>query len=502
MSVSATSDLTGPVYFFGDSLTDNGNLFAAAQGLVTQQALLAYVGAGGRISNGPIYAEYVDDLLGLPEGGNYAFAGAEAAGSQRLGEFIDEFSGGGALLVPETDPRLDLDINLGAQIDRFAADTGGASLEGATGFILIGANDYLNVLGGANPAVVVAQAVGATLSGAVELLGTGLGEVVISTLPVPLFFPYLGRLSPEQQGQAGAVYEAYTAVLTQGVEALQALGQDVRVLDMRPISEALLDDPSGFGLIAPYDLTINGGDPDQLAQYNNDQVAFWNPLHPSAATHGILGAYTAHALEHDPIGLSAGPDRVATGRGTDLVLGLGGHDLIRLGAGNDLGFGGSGKDTIRAGTGNDLVSGGSQTDLLEGQSGRDVLDGDEGSDRLMGGRGDDVLIDGLGSDRCHGGRGADQFLFMQAELIGGTTGQDNDLFVGGRGVDTLWLALSAAKVEALGDALAGPDAQEALADLGIDIQGIEEIRVVTGRAGFDVLSNEAWFQQADLWGLV
>ncbi|TNC47726.1 hypothetical protein FHG66_16045 [Rubellimicrobium rubrum] len=444
----------------------------------------------------------MDDLLGRPEGGNYAFAGAEAAGSQRLGDFIDEFSGGGALLVLETDTRLDFDIDLGAQIDRFATDTAGASLGDATGFILIGANDYLNVLGGANPAVVVARAVGATLFGAVELLGTGLGEVVISTLPVPLFFPYLSRLSPEQQGQAGAVYEAYTAALTQGVEALQALGQDVRLLDLRPISEALADDPSGFGLIAPYDLTIKGGDPDQLAPYDQDQVAFWNPLHPSAATHGILGAYTAFALEHDPIGLTAGLDRVATGSGTDLVLGLGGHDVIRLGAGDDLGFGGSGKDMIRAGEGNDLVSGGSQTDLLEGQSGRDVLDGDEGSDRLVGGRGNDVLIEGLGSDRCYGGRGADQFLFTQAELIGGTTGHDNDVFVGGRGVDTLWLALSAAKVEALGDALAGPDPQEALGDLGIEIRGIEDIRVVTGRAGFDTLSEEAWFHHPDLWGLV
>src|SRR5918997_1573013 len=121
MSVSIISEFTGPIYFFGDSLTDDGNLFAAAQGLVSAEAFSAYVGAGGRISNGPTYAEYVDDLLGLPESGNYAFAGAEAAGRQRLGDFIEEFSGGGALLVAGTGPRAGPDINLGAQNDRFAA---------------------------------------------------------------------------------------------------------------------------------------------------------------------------------------------------------------------------------------------------------------------------------------------------------------------------------------------------------------------------------------------
>ena len=502
MSVSATSELDGPIYFFGDSLTDSGNLFAVAQGLVSAEALSAYVGAGGRISNGPTFAEYVDDLLGLPKGENYALAGAEAAGSQRLGDFIGEFSGGGALLVPETDPRLDLDINLGAQIDRFAADTSGTSLGDATGFILIGANDFLTVLAGANPAVVVAEVVAATLSGATELLGLGLDEVVISTQPVPLFFPYLSGLSPEQQGQVDAIYDAYTAALTQGVEALQALGQDVRLLDMRLVTEAVREDPSGFGLIAPYDLVLKTGDPSELAQYDKDQVAFWNPLHPSAATHGILGAYTAFALEHEPIGLTADADSIATGSESNLVFGLAGDDAVSLGSGSDLSFCGSGTDTILAGRGNDLVSGGSQNDLAKGQRGKDVLDGDEGADRLLGAQGGDVLIDGLGSDQSRGGGGADQFLFTQAELIGGSTGSDADLFVGGSGRDTLWLALDKATARELRGELTGSDPEDALADLGIEVRSIDEIRVVTGRAGLDVLSDKAWFEQADLWGLV
>ncbi|WP_299365420.1 SGNH/GDSL hydrolase family protein [uncultured Paracoccus sp.] len=494
--------MTGPIHFFGNSLTEDGNLFELAQGLVAEPALLSYVGTDGRLSNGRTYAEYVDDLLGVPQGGNYALAGAEAVGTQRLGDFFTELGFTNALLVPETDPRLDLDTNLGAQVDRFAADMSGTPLGDATGFILAGSNDFLTITSPSDAPVVLAAAVQATLSAATDLLGLGMGEVVISTLPVPLFFPALGALDPTQAAQSIALSAAHTVGLRQGVEALQAQGQDVRLLDIQPITRALLEDPSGFGLIAPWSLTLETGAPDALAGYDDDQVAFWNPLHPTTATHGILGAYTAFALEHAPTELTNGSDVVATGRGADLVLGLQGDDVISLGRGNDLAFGGSGRDSILAGKGNDLVSGGSGSDLLIGQHGRDVLSGGEGSDWVFGNQGQDVLIDGLGSDRCWGGSGADQFIFTQAELIGGITGTDSDLFVGGSGTDTLWLVIDTDTASELGDELTGSDPQAALATLGLRIQGVEEVRVIEGRAGLATLTGETWYQEADIWGLV
>lgn len=497
MNPSASS---GSIFFFGDSLTDNGNFFALASGLVAEPALLSYVGEGGRLSNGPTYAEYVDDLLGVAAGGNYALVGAEAGGSQALGDLLAELGLGGAILVPDTDPRLDLDTNLGGQVDRFAADAAGAPVTG-TGFILAGSNDFFNIESPSDAPAVLAGAVQGALSAAGELLALGLEEVVVSTVPVPLFFPFFGAMDPVQLGQPNALSAAHSAALAQGVEALQDFGLSVRFFDMRPISEAIREDPTGFGLIAPYALTLQTGWAEDLAQYDEDQVAFWNPLHPSAATHGILGAYTAFGLEHQPTALSAAPDVAATGKGRDLVLGLGGDDAIHLGKGRDLGFGGSGDDTIRGSKGDDVLSGGSGDDLVVGGWGCDVLGGGEGSDRMIGGRGADVLIDGLGSDFCQGGRGADQFLFTEAELIGGTTGTDFDLFLGGKGHDTLWLVLGTDTAAQLCDDLAGASARQALCRLGIATQGIEEIRVIVERSGLSALSGEGWFQQADLWGL-
>ncbi len=501
MNARAPSELRGPIYFFGDSLTDEGNLYALARDLVAAPALEAYVGTGGRLSNGPTYAEHIADLLGLPEAGNYALAGAEAGGSQTLGDLLVELGFGNAMLVPETDPRLDLDTNLGGQVDHFAADMAGVPLGSATGFILAGSNDFFNIASPLDAPAILGRAVQDTLSAAAELLDLGVGKVVISTIPVPSFFPAFGPMSPAL-GQINALSDAHSAALAQGVGALQDQGLNVQLLDMRPISEAIMEDPTGFGLIAPYGLTLEAGDADVLARYDEDQVAFWNPLHPTAATHSVLGAYTSFALEHEPVSLTSGADWVATGKGRDLVLGLGGDDAIWLGSSDDLAFGGSGEDTILAGHGDDLVAGGSQDDILLGQGGDDVLAGSEGSDWLFGGSGRDVLIDGLGSDRAVGGSGADQFVFIEAELIGGTTGADTDVFVGGSGHDTLWLVLGTSTAAKLGDDLTGPAPCEALALLGIEAAGIEEIRIIEERSGPSVLSQQAWYNHADLWGLV
>lgn len=65
------------MFVFGDSLSDNGNVYDAAAGIIPAPP---YV--DGRFSNGPIYAEYMADRLGLPldnvlsGGTNYAFGGA------------------------------------------------------------------------------------------------------------------------------------------------------------------------------------------------------------------------------------------------------------------------------------------------------------------------------------------------------------------------------------------------------------------------------------------
>lgn len=97
-----------------------------------------------------------------------------------------------------------------------------------------------------------------------------------------------------------------------------------------------------------------------------------------------------------------GADRLAGGRGNDIVFALTGDDRIALGGGHDNAFGGFGDDRIFGGSGDDYVRGGFGDDRLFGQSGDDTLSGGRGDDVLSGSRGDDIL---------RGGSGDDDFLF-------------------------------------------------------------------------------------------
>lgn len=490
------------IVYFGDSLTDNENLFEAADGLVPRIVLEFLAGPTRAASDGVTHATYTAELLDLTVG-NYAVAAARANGVYPMRDLLDDFGAGPFLTVPDDDPRLDFDINLGAQVDRFVGDMGRADLSGTTALILIGGNDY-GTLDTESPSV-VADA-GATIAGVIDniaqatedLLGTGIGKVVLMTIPPPRFFPEY------------ASYDTSTKLLVDLVFSLQnqflkLLGAEhsdrVEILDTGPIGKAIAQDPDGFGLIAPYTDTLRKS--DVLLTHDPDQVAFWDEIHPSTATHGILGAYNAHFLAGDPIAaLSDLPDRAEFGARDNLVLGFRGGDRVLSGRGDDVVFGGAGKDRLRGQENRDILGGGRGADSLSGGRGADLLDGDTGNDLIRGNRGDDVLIDGLGSDTVLGGLGDDHFLFIQANLIGGENGTDSDSFDGGAGSDRLTIVLDDLLYAALAEDLTGDTPEAALRLLGIDAKGIETISVLAGREALSSLDGMDWHDRADVWGLI
>ena len=128
------------------------------------------------------------------------------------------------------------------------------------------------------------------------------------------------------------------------------------------------------------------------------------------------------------------------------------------------------------------------------------MDGAEGDDLVSGGRGNDVLIGGLGNDSLYGYTGDDQFLFAEAALIGGTTG-DLDEIHGGRGYDKLYLTLTDTSRATAETALAD-NTTDPLAFLGLTVTGVEEIVFVDTRTGLADIASGARLDQADLWGLI
>jgi Ca2+-binding RTX toxin-like protein len=516
--------------YFGDSFTDGGALFAATAKVLAIPFPIAAAGYAGVFSNGPVYAQVAPALLGA-SAQNFAVGGARAVGSRPLQEFIT-VNGGEALVLPGAAAGdLAFDTNFGAQVGRFlaASAAAGGVAPGTTASILIGLNDYGN-FAPSSPETALAEAAAlvnavatATLGEASRLLAAGVGSVVLNTLPSFRTLAVSALTDEATLSLGDQIIGAHNAALASGAAALRALGLSVAVVDFGTMAAAFVEDLPTHGVIAPLGAPIllgDAGNPDidlspegeitlsfppnpLVAGLDPDQVAYFDFFHPSAAAHGVFGAFHAAALSTGVDFLEAGADDRTPGRGAETVFSRGGDDSLRLGRGDDVAFGGAGDDSLRGGEGDDILSGGQGDDTASGGPGDDVVAGGRGDDVLFGREGDDALIDGLGSDWVSGGFGDDLFLYAEAALIGGVTGLDRDTLSGGAGDDTLILALSDGTRAAVEAELAETSGSvKTIAALGLTLRSIETILFVEDRAALAAAESTARLAEADLWGLV
>lgn len=504
----------GTLVYFGDSLTDDGNLYELSGAVASESIPVDAAGYNQRFTNGLVYAEYTTALLGVANELNFGIGGARALGTLTLRDLV---AGGGLesfLTVPLSDPQLDFDINLTAQIDRFVTETVGQDRSDMSATVFIGANDYLN-FEPSSPEALLIEGLGllfeitnGVADAAQTLADAGVGQIVINSLPSGNFFPAVTS-SPELAPVAELVLGLHNVRLANLVEDLQAQGVDAVYVDIEAITNAIIDDPLNFGITAPIEeVVVLSGDPEDpvlnpvLEDVPLDNIAFFDSVHPTDTIHGVLGSFQAASLTSEvTIGGSLGGIELL-GSEQDLVLAGAGADILALNAGDDIAFGEAGVDFVFGGSGADIISGGSDNDLLFGGNDDDVIAGGTGDDRINGGNGQDVLIDGLGSDTVSGGMGDDLFIFTQASLAGGVDGVDLDTFNGGLGADTLVLLLTEASALDFGATNLSFGEAAALADIGISTRSVEDVLVFTDAADLDQFNDVARLGEADLWALV
>jgi phospholipase/lecithinase/hemolysin len=160
------------LYFFGDSLTDTGNVLKATSnlsrrtfGLVPKQPTAPY--AEGRFTNGPVWAEHTAARLGNPDdaaqagmsmgvfgqvggpGNNYAVGGARTDEGGALGLLN--------ILMP---------TGMATQVDFYLSRTGGAADPEGLYFLLGGGNDLRAAARVSDPAqrMLAAQRAGANIA--------------------------------------------------------------------------------------------------------------------------------------------------------------------------------------------------------------------------------------------------------------------------------------------------------------------------------------------------
>lgn len=275
------------VVFFGDSLTDAGNVSAVTLGLIPGAPYF-----DGRFSNGPIYADVLSmGLLGEPNrpllggGTNYAFAGAR----------IDSHP----FALPSVMSQVDLHLIL----------NGGVADSQDLHVLWAGGNDILDAASAALRAPAPIDVGAAAVSEALQNIGTMVYELYLAgarSVLVPNL-PDLG-LTPESIGEGSSAYAslftgAFNFYLDLWLDALDTALVDLELTAFDTF--ATLEDAlaaGAFDVISEPCLTNSGpfylGGGDVCA--DPDRYLFWDDIHPTARAHQLLGEAMLDALAAAP----------------------------------------------------------------------------------------------------------------------------------------------------------------------------------------------------------
>lgn len=304
--------------FFGDSLSDTGNVLSLTTAF-SPPAFPAFPGAEGRFSNGPVWTESLAASLGFPDNAapsNLLFAGA--SGVIPIGpQGGDNFAYGGA--------RTGLSGAAGAttgllgQLIAWNGNVFGTSLTRAADpnalyVLLAGANDMRDArtaFSGNTAADIAGRSVaaGAAATNIVNTMGllaqAGARRFLVGNLA------NLGR-TPEAAGLGlvAASTDAslrFNAALALGLSQLDSfffgttgIDLDIRSFDLFGLSDALALTPGAFGISNVTAPCINPVAPGAYffpgsTDINCSVSAFSDALHPTTLVHQLIGQIAFNA---------------------------------------------------------------------------------------------------------------------------------------------------------------------------------------------------------------
>jgi phospholipase/lecithinase/hemolysin len=274
----------------GDSLTDNGNVFAVAPGAIPSPPYF-----NGRVSSGPTYAEYIAAdfaAQGKPTG-NLAFAGALAATD---GDLIPDLAAQAFAPFP-------------IYADGQAGLTSRAGQFGLRPLVSLffGSNDVLGALAlGGDPVAAAANAAQQVLDAMGGLALAGVRDFVVLTLPDFAQTPRLNGQPAPIRALATAASLQFNAALAGGIPGLQP-GISVTQVNVFSALGDVIADPGAYGLSNTTDSCLSFG-VDGLGNPTITGVCadpasyvFFDEIHPTGPVHAALADAARAALTPVPL---------------------------------------------------------------------------------------------------------------------------------------------------------------------------------------------------------
>lgn len=264
--------LFSQMYVFGDSLSDNGNTFAATGGLIPPSP--PYF--NGRASNGPVWVETLAPALGLVDNpsNNRAFTGALSGNLNTQN-----------LAFPQLPPL----PGLQGSVNDFVAANPAADPNGLY-VVWAGANDYLSGRE-TNPAVVVNN-----LTTAVNnLAAVGARNFILPNLPDLGNTPRAREQTAAAQQRLTLLANGHNSALTGAIANLeQNLNINIIPLDVKTLVDDAIANPSQFGFTNVTSNFLQSG------ATNANQFLFWDDVHPTNPGHNLIADLARKAITNIP----------------------------------------------------------------------------------------------------------------------------------------------------------------------------------------------------------
>ena len=256
------------VVVYGDSLSDNGNLYAATG----QPASPPYF--QGRRSNGPVAVEDLAKTLNVPLN-DLAWIGATTG----IGNYAD----GGTPTSLGIGPL----PGMAVELNQTAPLVPGLAASGALFVVWGGPNDFLSPSPLDGTPQAVADRAAADIVGIVTALqNLGAQNILVPDMPDLGLTPYFQSLGPVAAAGGSQITDYFNARL------LSELPSGVIFFDTAGLMRSIVANPGAYGFTDVTDPCFNG----TTVCANPDQYLFYDSFHPSAAAHAILGAEFASAV--------------------------------------------------------------------------------------------------------------------------------------------------------------------------------------------------------------
>lgn len=299
---AAATSYTG-LYVLGDSLSDEGNLFAATTALGPgpgQPDAARYF--EGRFSNGPVYPAVLARNLGVASapsllgGNNFAFGGtrtdyntveAPPFGTQNL-------------------PRAAYPWSLNGQRQAFNARAAASGADPNGLYVVFsGSNDVTDIVRRRlDPAATIANAVAGIINVVDAFKAAGAQTVLVPNLPdigVTPMVTALESAAPGISALATRLVSQFNAALATALD--QESGIRIVRFDTFSFLRDVVANPAQYGFSNSTQACYSGfvfPDPNATVCTNPDQYVFWDSEHPTAAFHALLGERLFSAVTDVP----------------------------------------------------------------------------------------------------------------------------------------------------------------------------------------------------------